>query len=67
MSDELNERMTRLEAKVESLAAMESKVDRLYNEWARYRGFMGGVVFVVTAVSAFFGSLFRSYLMGHWK
>lgn len=43
------------------------QLDKLCNEWARYRGFTGGVLFVVTAMSAFLGSLFRSALMGHFK
>jgi hypothetical protein len=67
IDEEIAERLSTLETKVEELAGMADKVDKLYSESARFHGFVGGVMFFITVISAFCGSLFRSWFMGHWR
>lgn len=61
----LNERIARLEEKLEGhislndtraekLAAIDAKLDRITFELARYRGFVGGILLIGTALTTFF-------------
>lgn len=59
---ELHERMARIEVKLsshisdeeEQMRSVDRKLDRIELELSRYRGFIGGIMFIVTAVVAFF-------------
>lgn len=46
----IHETITRLETDIEKL---EDKVDNLEREISRYRGIVGGILFVVTAIGTF--------------
>jgi hypothetical protein len=59
---EIHERMARIEVQLKShiddeeehMRSMDRKLDRIELELSRYRGFIGGIMFVATAVVAFF-------------
>ena len=59
---ELHERIATIEVQLsahirdeeEHMASMDAKLDRIELELSRYRGFVGGIMFVTTAVVAFF-------------
>lgn len=65
MSTTVQERLARLEQQNESMKSdmeetkvmigeLENKLDDILKELARYKGFLGGAVFIVTSVWAFF-------------
>lgn len=59
---ELHERMARIEVKLsshisdeeEQMRSVDRKLDRIELELSRYRGFVGGIMFIATALVAFF-------------
>jgi hypothetical protein len=59
---EIHERMARIEVQLtshiddeeEQMQSMDRKLDRIELELSRYRGFVGGIMFIATAVVAFF-------------
>ena len=57
---ELLERVARIEQQLkdsktqEDVRAINEKLDRIDRELSRYRGFVGGILLVVTAVVSFF-------------
>jgi hypothetical protein len=59
---EMHERMARIEVKLsshisdeeEQMRSVDRKLDRIELELSRYRGFVGGIMFIATAVVAFF-------------
>ena len=73
---EIYERLTRIEtdleyiekseaAKTEQLEAIDSKLDALQIELSRYRGTLGGVLLVVTALVTFF-KLFGASVLAYF-
>ncbi len=64
---ELHERMARIETQLsshiededEAMRSMDAKLDRIELELSRYRGFVGGIMFIATAVVAFFKFFWR--------
>lgn len=71
MDDDLEIRVARLEMQMAAQSAtmidVHRKVDDIANSLTRYQGLAGGVMLVLTAVSAFFSGIVRSWFMGHWK
>lgn len=62
------ERIAVLEAKVEQLNAEQekvlSKLDEIYSEMTKYRGFLGGVAFIASGIGIFF-TLFKEWIFKH--
>ena len=58
----LHERIAKIEVQLgshirdeeEHMASMDAKLDRIELELSRYRGFIGGIMFIATALVAFF-------------
>lgn len=58
----IHERIARIETQLDThirdeedhMQRMDEKLDRIELELSRYRGFIGGIMFIVTAVVAFF-------------
>lgn len=66
--EDLKERVIRLEAELHQIRGSQAdigdKLDRISAELTRYKGFMGGVAFLLTAVVSVVG-LFKDYLLSH--
>lgn len=67
------ERLSTLEAKVDTLLQMQTDIHAMREEMAgysdemsRYRGFQGGVMFVFTCLVAFL-TLTKDWIISHWK
>ena len=64
-----DERIAVLEAEVKGLKDDAARVIRMLgdiqSELTRYKGFMGGVMFLATALLAAF-SMFKEYIMRQW-
>lgn len=64
-ADNLNERVAVLEAKLssveESNAAILAQLQKISTELTRYKGFIGGVVFVVSGVITLLGFLWNGW------
>ena len=70
MEQDINERLAVLESKVESFQKSQDdiliEVKSINNTLGRYKGFFGGVIFVVSAVWAFI-DLTKGWLVNHIK
>lgn len=57
------ERIDRLEAKIDEILKRQGKMEQ---ELSKYKGFIGGISFVVSCVIVFmtFG---KDWLLSHWK
>ena len=51
---QLQDEITRLEDEIKQV---KDNQDKLLSEWSRYKGFFGGVVFTISAISAAVGLL----------
>lgn len=62
------ERIAVLEAKVEQLNAEQEKVlaklDEIYSEMTKYRGFLGGIAFIASGIGIFL-TLFKDWIIKH--
>ena len=63
---ELHERVARVEQKLEQLDDIEDKLDTIERDLVRYRGLIGGVLLVVTAVGTLL-KLAWGYIESHWS
>ena len=63
---ELHERVARLEQRFDHIDTKLEKIDEIHQDLTRYRGFIGGIMFIGTAIWTFitFG---KDYLLSHWK
>lgn len=55
--DTVPERLARLEEKVDSLSDIKETLEELRLELSRYKGFFGGILFLVSCLGAAFKAL----------
>lgn len=55
-------RLAVLESKVDTLLEMKETVDELHDEFTKYKGFVGGIIFICSGIGVFF-SVFGTWAL----
>ena len=65
-TNDLHERVAVLEAQYATIDRKLEKIDEIHADLTKYRGFMGGIIFVATSIWTFitFG---KDYILKHWN
>lgn len=58
--------MAVLESRMDAIDGLKTTVDAIHQELTRYRGFVGGVLFIGSCLGTFFG-VAHNWIMSHWK
>lgn len=65
-TNDLHERVAVLEEQYRRIDTKLEKLDTIHDDLTKYRGFMGGIMLVATAIWTFI-SFGKDYLLSHWK